>query len=146
MRAILALGAIVVSTAAVAQLGQNPPVGPDTGFFRPTPNNDPSIHAPVVAPQPAVPVVQPAMPVAQTAVAQPAQAQSAQQPVTVPVYVPVQVATPPAVAPVEPGGGPAAEADLDRAQREAQEAQERAKQQPAPINGAFTGLTSERDR
>jgi hypothetical protein len=68
-----------------------------------------------------------------------------QQPAAVPVYVPVQVATPPA--PVLPADqARAAEADLDRAQREALEAQERAKQQPAPINGAFTGLTSERDR
>ena len=131
MRAILALGAIVVSTAAVAQLGQNPPVSPDTGFFRPTPNNDPSLtHPPVIPPTP---------------VAQPAQVPMNQQPAAVPVYVPVQVATPPA--PVPPADqARAAEADLDRAQREALEAQERAKQQPAPINGAFTGLTSERDR
>jgi hypothetical protein len=131
MRAILSLGAIVVSTTALAQLGPNAPVGPDTGFFRPTPNNDPSLTHPPVAPP--VPV------------AQPAQAQPIQQPAAVPVYVPVQVTTPPAVvAPVEPAR--AAESELDRAQREALEAQERAKQQPAPINGAFTGLTSERDR
>ena len=134
MRAILALGAIVVSTAAVAQLGQNPTVGPDTGFFRPTPNNDPSLHAPVVAPQPAAPPM-----------AQSAQTQVIQQPV--PVYVPVQVTTPPAPpAPAPAEQARAAEVELDRAQVEARVAEERAKQQPAPINGAFTGLTSERDR
>lgn len=125
MRAILAFGAIVVSTAASAQLGQNPAVGPDNGFFRPTPGNDPSVHAPVVA-----------SPVQPVAVPQP------QQPVAVPVYVPVQPATPRATEqPVR-----TVEGNLDRAQREALEAQERAKQQPAPIVGAFTGNTDPRNR
>ncbi len=134
MRAILALGAIVVSTAALAQSGQNQPAGADNGFFRPTPGNDPSLHAPVVT-APMVQTEQPRPP------AQP-----------VPVYVPVQVATPPAAPEVSvpeakaAQQAKAAEAELDRAQREAAEAQERARQQPAPINGAFTGLTSERDR
>jgi hypothetical protein len=136
MRAILALGAVVVSTAALAQSGQNPPAGADNGFFRPTPGNDPSLHAPVVT-APMVQTEQPRPPA---------------QPAPVPVYVPVQVATPPAVLEVSvpeakaAQQAKAAEAELDRAQREAAEAQQRARQQPAPINGAFTGLTSERDR
>ena len=125
MRAILALGAIVVSTAASAQLGQNSAVGPDNGFFRPTPGNDPSVHAPVAAIAP-VPVPQP---------------QPVQEPAVVPVYVPVQA---PTTTPQQQAR--AAEQDLDRAQREALDAEQRAKQQPAPINGAFTGNTDPRNR
>ena len=124
MRAILALGAIVVSTAASAQLGPNPAVGPDNGFFRPTPGNDPSVHAPVAATTPgAVPQPQP----------QP-------QASAVPAYVPVQTPT------TTQQQARTAEQDLDRAQREALEAQQRARQQPAPINGAFNGNTDPRDR
>lgn len=117
MRAILALGAIVVSTAASAQLGQKSSAGPDNGFFRPTPGNDPSVHAPVAATPPGP------------------------EPPVVPVYVPVPA---PTTTPQQQAR--AAEQDLDRAQREALEARQRAKQQPAPINGAFTGNTDPRSR
>jgi|SRR5690348_16742226 hypothetical protein len=125
MRAILALGAIVVSTAALAQLGQNSSAGPDNGFFRPTPGNDPSVHAPVVA-TPPVPLPQP---------------QPRPEPPVVPVYVPVQA---PTATPQRQAR--AAEQELDRAQREALDAQQGARQQPAPINGAFTGNTDPRNR
>src|SRR5438105_2158964 len=110
MRVIVALGAIVVSTAAWAQSGQNTAVGPDNGFFRPTPGNDPSLTNP--------PLVAPAAP------GQPPQP----QPVTIPTYVPVPV-TPPAVE------AKAADQELDRAQREARDAQLVARTLPAPING-----------
>jgi len=122
MRVILTLGAIVVSTAASAQLGQNQPTGPDNGFFRPTPGNDPSVHAPVA------PVTR--------VVAQPQPA----QPEAVPVYVPVMPAA------AQQQQERAAEQDLDRAQREARDAQLIARQQPARINGAFTGDTDPRNR
>jgi len=125
MRAILALGAIVVSTAALAQLGQNSSAGPDNGFFRPTPGNDPSVHAPVAA-TPAVPLPQP---------------QPRPEPSVVPVYVPVQT---PTTTPQQQAR--TAEQELDRVQREALDAQQRAMQQPAPINGAFTGNTDPRSR
>ena len=134
MRAILALGAILFSAAAAAQSGQNLGVGPDNGFFRPTPGNDPSLTHSAPAPQGAFPAqIQPA-PIPQPA------------PVTVPVYVPVQVATPPAALPSAPAPVEKAEQQLDRAQREAEEAVQKAKQQPVPINGAFSGQTNEKDR
>lgn len=123
MRAILAIGAIVVSTAASAQLVQNPSAGPDNGFFRPTQGNDPSVHAPVTPAAPTAALAQPQV-----------------QPVEVPVYVPV---TPP---PTEQRQARVAEQDLDRAAREARDAQMIARQQPAPINGAFTGNTDPRNR
>jgi hypothetical protein len=147
MRAILAIGAIVVSTAASAQLGQGVVVGPDNGFFRPTPGNDPSIHAPVL---PSGATVGPsAQPMAQVQPQVPVPAQVQQVPAA--AIVPVQVTTPPASAPTATVANPvartqAAESELDRAQREAEAAQQRARQQPAPINGAFTGLTDEKDR
>src|SRR3954451_16232801 len=112
MRAILASGLILFSSMVAAQSGQNLAVGPDNGFFRPTPGNDPSLTNPGLA-----------VGVAAQAQAQ-SQPQPQPQPVTVPVYVPVPVATPPspAAAPVE-----RAEQQLDRAQREAEEAQQKAK-------------------
>ena len=151
MRAILALGVILFSTAAAAQSGQNRAVGPDNGFFRPTPGNDPSIHAPVlitepveamVQPatvQPAAPALAPIQAPAQAAVAPAVQYQ--QIPLVQPVAQPVPVIVPATVPPQAK-----AEQELDRAQAEAERAQQKAKQQPAPINGAFTGQTSERDR
>jgi len=121
MRAILALGAIVVSTAAWAQLGQNTAVGPDNGFFRPTPGNDPSLtNPPMAAP---VPPAQPPQP----------------QPVVVPTVVPVPVSPPAVEARIADG-------ELDRAAREARDAQLVSRPQGAPIVGAFTGNTEPRDR
>ena len=129
MRALLAATVILASTAASAQTAPNASVGPDNGFFRPTPGNDPSLtHPPMV-----------------TLTSSPAMPPQPQPTAAVPVYVPVQVGTPPA--PVNAAEQQVrAEQDLDRAQREAEEAQQRARQQPAPINGAFTGQTNERDR
>ena len=49
MRAILASAVILVSAGAWAQSAQNSAVvGPDNGFFRPTPGNDPSLTNPRV--------------------------------------------------------------------------------------------------
>jgi hypothetical protein len=56
--------------------------------------------------------------------------------------VPVEVAVPYVTA----ESARLTEEQLDRAKREAEEAQARAAQAPAPITGAFTGSTSERDR
>jgi len=49
MRAILASAVILFSAGAWAQSAQNSAVGPDNGFFRPTPGNDPSLTHPRVA-------------------------------------------------------------------------------------------------
>ncbi len=114
----LALAALFAAASASAQVA-SPPVGPDNGFFRPTPGNDPSLTRPVPLQQPAV--VTPA-------------------PIVVPV--PVQVPTPFLAA----ESAHVAEEQLNRAKREADEAQARAVLAPAPITGAFTGQTSERDR
>jgi hypothetical protein len=135
MRAILAAGVIVFAMAASAQTAQNLPVGPDNGFFRPTPGNDPSLtHPPVAAPNPAPPAF----------LAQ----EQATAPVAVPVplQVPVPVQIPVPVATVVQPPVQNAERELDRAEREAEEARRRAAAAPAPIAGAFTGQTSERDR
>jgi len=130
MRAILALGAIVVSTAASAQIGQNPAVSPDNGFFRPTPGNDPSLtHAPQAGVPPQV-VVQPRLAGPFPPPAQP---------------IPAQVNVPAAAA-VVPSPAERADAETERAQREAEEVARRAAAAPPGINGAFTGLTNERDR
>src|SRR3954451_10107571 len=86
MRAILASGLILFSSMVAAQSGQNLAVGPDNGFFRPTPGNDPSLTNPGGAgggPAQAQPHPQP---------------QPQPQPVPVPVYVPVPVAAPAATA------------------------------------------------
>ena len=104
----------------------NSAVGPDNGFFRPTPGNDPSLTNP--------PPVKPPAPPAPGPFPQPAPALTTQ------VVVPVPAAVMPN--PVE-----AAEVQLDRSQREAEEAAaRRSATAPQPVAGSFTGLTNERDR
>jgi len=117
MRAFVAVAVIVLSTSVSAQT--------DNGFFRPTPNNDPSLtHPPVVTPQAPEPFLGRA-----------------------PVIVQVPVQTPmPATTVVAEEAVQKAEAETARAQREAEEAARKAAATPAPIAGAFTGSTSERDR
>ena len=116
----LAFVAILVSASALAQTTP-PGVGPDNGFFRPTPGGDPSLTHPPAPPYTTLSSTPPAPP-----------------PMVVPVEVPVNaVATEAAVT---------AERELSRAEREAIEAQARARAAPAPIAGAFTGLTGDRDR
>ena len=125
MRSILACGVIVLSTAVSAQTVQTLPVGPDNGFFRPTPGNDPSLTNP--------PPVQPVVPPAPGPFPVPAPALTAQ-------VVPVP-------ARVMPNPVEAAEVQLDRSQREAEEAAaRRSAMGPQPVAGSFTGLTNERDR
>ena len=125
MRAFVAVAVIVLSTSVSAQT--------DNGFFRPTPNNDPSLtHPPVVTPQ-AQAIVTPQAP-------EPFLGRA-------PAIVQVPVQTPmPATTVVAEEAVQKAEAETARAQREAEEAARTAAATPAPIAGAFTGSTSERDR
>lgn len=116
----LAVAAIFVSTSALAQ-STPPNVGPDNGFFRPTPGGDPSLTHPPVAPYTTL---------------------SSTPPAPAPMVVPVPVEVPASTV----ARDMAAERELNQAEREALEAQARARAAPAPIPGAFTGLTSERDR
>ena len=119
----LALATILVASSAYAQT--TAPVGTDNGFFRPTPGNDPSLTNYLVplqgAPQP-----QPAQPA---------------PPPPAAVIVPMPLVASTSVSP------PAqAEEAVDKAIREAEEARAKAGITGPPINGAFTGQTSERDR
>ena len=119
----LALATILVASSAFAQT--TAPVGPDNVFFRPTPGNDPSLTNYLVPLQ--QPAPQP----------QPVQA-TVPQPVIIPM--PAPIANP--AAPVQ-----VVEEQVDKAVREADEARARAAATvSAPIVGAFTGSTSERDR
>jgi hypothetical protein len=128
----LALVSILIASSAYAQTAT---VGPDTGFFRPTPNNDPSLTNFLVPLQPAAPQPQPQpQPFGITAPPLPA-------PAAVVVPVPVQAAPVPAAPVIQ------AEEQVDRAIREADQARAKAAAGvQAPIVGAFTGQTSERDR
>jgi hypothetical protein len=117
----LAIAAVFVSAGALAQTTPPAAVGPDNGFFRPTPGGDPSLTHP------------PAPPYATLAPTPPPPT-----PLVVPVEVPVIAAPTDAAR--------ATERELNRAEREAIEAQARARAVPAPIPGSFTGLTNERDR
>jgi hypothetical protein len=98
-------------------------------FFPPQPNGDPSLTpgpravAPTHAPVPTAPVVP---------------AQAATQPA--PQIEPPREATPPDPADLIKS----AEEQMDRVERESDRV--RANPPPAPIVGAFDGLTSERDR
>jgi hypothetical protein len=124
MRAFVALTVIVLSTSVSAQTLQGTTTGPDTGFFRPTPNNDPSLTNPPVAPRTPEPLLGRA-----------------------PAIVQVPVQTPmPATTVVAEEAVQKAEAETARAQREAGEAAREAAATPAPVTGNFTGLTSDRDR
>ena len=113
----LALAVLFVATSASAQVAPQP-AGPDNGFFRPTPGNDPSLT------RPAPPALQ-----------QP-------QATTVAPFAVVEAPGPF----LATESARVTEEQLDRAKREADEAQARAALAPAPITGAFTGSTSERDR
>ena len=96
------------------------------GFFAPTPGGDPSLFHTLPAE---------AYPEAQAQA--PASAQrgaAAAAPSTPPLVV---------VVPESPSG---VTAQLDRSQAEADQAAARMSRMPAPINGAFTGLTDEADR
>jgi hypothetical protein len=125
MRAFVALTVIVLSTSVSAQTLQGTTTGPDTGFFRPTPNNDPSLtNPPVVAPRTPEPFL-------------------GRAPAT--VQVPVQTPMP-ATTVVAEEAVQKAEAETARAQREAEEAARKSASTLAPVTGNFTGLTSERNR
>lgn len=118
----LALATMFVVTSASAQVAA--PVGPDNGFFRPTPGNDPSLTNFLVPVAPQAP--------------QPPQPANSNSPVAGVVALPMP-------APVQ--AMPVVEEQVDRAIREAEEARARAAVvAPAPIVGAFTGQTNERDR
>jgi hypothetical protein len=124
MRRTALVFSLLVASSAYAQT--TAPVGADNGFFRPTPNNDPSLTNFLV---PLQPQTQPQ--------AQPAPAMTT-LPAPAPVVVPVPVAV---AAPPQP------EEQVDRAIREAEEARAKtAVGTGVPIVGAFTGQTSEKDR
>jgi hypothetical protein len=106
------------------------------GFFQPTPDGDPALKVVPPAPQPPAPVANRAP--AQTQPRGQAQMQAPAQPA-------LDAPSPAAVADrehlvrqVEP--------ELDRAEREHERAAEKSVQSATTIQGAFTGLTSERDR
>ena len=123
--ALLAAALVAASASVVAQSNPAGPAPQDaTGFFPPKPGGDLSLShtLPPEAYRPAAPVpaeapaVPPAAPAASTA----------------PLVVVVPAST---------------EGQVDRAEGEARRAREEAATRaPAPINGAFTGLTDERDR
>ena len=118
----LALAALFASSAALAQVAPAPPVGPDNGFFRPTPYNDPSLtRDPVLAAR---------------------QAAELQARLAAEAAMPVEIPAPPLV--MNPAVS--AEVETQAAQLEAEAERQRAIAQPQPIAGAFTGLTGNENR
>lgn len=96
-----------------------------SGFFAPTPGGDPSLFH--TLPAEAYPEAQ------------------AQAPASAQRNAPAAATTaPPLVVVVPESSGVSAQ--LDRSQAEAEQAAARTSRMPAPINGAFTGLTDEADR
>jgi len=121
----LAIAAILLSQAALAQVPGTPAPGPDNGFFRPTPFNDPSLtRDPVLAAQLEAARQQAAIAAQQYA------AQAAAQTYLLP----------------EPPAPSNAEVTTALAASEAEAERQRALMQPAPIAGAFTGLTGSENR
>lgn len=96
-----------------------------SGFFAPTPGGDPSLFH--TLPAEAYPEAR------------------AQAPASAQRNAPAAATTaPPLVVVVPESSGVTAQ--LDRSQAEAEQAAARTSRMPAPINGAFTGLTDEADR
>ena len=139
-RLILGAAAAAFCAAAFAQT--------QSGFF--PPKADPNLTAPDRQ-------VQPAQPAAAAQPMQPAQpAQPAQSPQAATMGQPALGAAP--VAPDRPQESNTAiandptrlmrwtEQQMDRSEQEAAQAKAQAAARPEPINGAFTGQTSERDR
>jgi hypothetical protein len=93
-------------------------------FFPPQPNNEPSLTPGPREPAPAQPLAAPA---------------PGQPPLKAPAQVQRQTPPPDPAEAIR-----AAEEQMDRVERESERA--RASQYPAPVQGAFDGLTSERDR
>ena len=106
--------------AALASAESNTLTG-RPGFFQPTPDGDSSISKIVPLPEPAN--------------ASPDVAAA-----TTTIRDPLQLAETPAAA------ARIAEADMDRAEREHRDMTERSVQSATTLQGAFTGLTGERDR
>lgn len=128
----LALIAAALACAAGASHAQSNPAAatpPDVGFFRPQPNDDPSLFR-TLPPE----TYAPRSPARTAATNGTAPGAPAASPAPTVLVVPAPYVPAPA------------EDQLDRAQLEAQRAQAALARQPAPINGAFTGLTDERDR
>ncbi|HSN22082.1 MAG TPA: hypothetical protein VLS49_15470 [Usitatibacter sp.] len=124
--ALFAAGAVLAQTSAPNR------TPPDVGPFPPQPGDDPSLlrTLPPEAYQPPAPP-QPAP--AQASAGVPAAAATA-APAPVIVVVP------------DANRDAAAQEQLERARLEAEAARARMSTAPAPINGAFTGLTDERNR
>jgi hypothetical protein len=125
--AVLAVALAAASLSALAQQS-NPGAQAQpaqAGFFPPKPGDDLSLMR-TLPPE----AYQPPAPVSPAPAAAPA--------------APAVPATPaaPLVVVMPPNG----ETQADRAEAEARRAREAAARLPTPINGAFTGLTDERDR
>ena len=147
--AVAALAAATAHAQVPVQTGPSPTSGSDQGYFRP--QADPALTSPAAplttAPAPAFLAPAqggtPATPAGTTPMPQ----QSVIGP-TGSLILPQ--GTPGGRAPVNapgpvPAAVPPAEEQLDRSQQEADRARALG-QGPQPVNGAFTGLTSERDR
>lgn len=139
---VMAQGNAVSRTPAstAAPPGAAAPVIVQEGFFRPTPDGDPSL----TKPRPPAPAA--SRPAAAAAVAQP------MPPATV-MAIPVQpqptrpADSNPASAAAAVDAGRWAEEQMDRAEREAQRDRQRAMSAPPPVApGAFDGTTSDRNR
>ena len=123
-----------IARSNTAAASTTAPVPAQEGFFRPTPDGDPSLTKPRPAAQSA------------TAAAAPA-------PVAANMSVPPLATLPARGADSNPASAIAAveasrwtEEQMDRAEREADRDRQRAMTEPKPIYGAFDGTTSERNR
>ena len=124
----LALAALLgIAPLALAQAPQ-----PQSGFFAPKPGDDPSLTR-TLPPEDYPPAPAPAAPV------------PAPAPAPAPIPAPPPGMTTTTVTTTGPQAA-AVESQMDRAEDEARRAQEAAARAPQRINGAFTGLTDERDR
>ena len=132
------VAATLATLPALAQQTATPP-GTATGFFAPQPNGDPSLtHTlPPEAYQPA------SAPVAPRPSAQPQAPSAPAAPVT---GAPANGAPLVVVVPDPNAAARRTEEQMDRAREEADRARAATANQPPHINGAFTGLTDERDR
>lgn len=124
------VAATLATLPAAAQQSTTPP-GTGAGFFAPQPNGDPSLTH-TLPPDAYQPVPAPAAPRPPAA---PATAAATANGAPLVVVVP------------DPGAAARrTEEQMDRAQEESDRARAATASQPPRINGAFTGLTDERDR
>jgi len=126
------LAALLATLGAGAHAESNTMTG-NPGFFQPTPDGDPALKVVPPAAQPATPAANPAPAQVPPWGQAQLQAQGAPDATQPPLADREQL-----VRQVEP--------ELDRAEREHERATEKSVQSATTIQGAFTGLTSERAR